>query len=156
MLAERIKQRRRKAEVALHELLGVLRTVYSREIKDKIAFGAPSVQLLHGAVKIVLKDSIHDKISVALGLACFDIIKLGAKVSTHETLCSGYQNLHPLFTSIVARLRSWLKTEVFADEIEFEEKFLHALDIQSLRVVTVIVLHAADRVVAFREELVVV
>lgn len=49
-----------------------------------------------------------------------------------------------------------LQTEVFADEIELEEQRLHAFDIESLGVVAVIVLHAADGIVAFREEFVVV
>ena len=77
--------------------------------------------MLHGAVQVILKDFINLKVSIALGLTCFDVIKLGAKVPTHETLCSGYQNLHLLFTSIIAGLCFGLQAEVFADESEFEE-----------------------------------
>ena len=94
VLFEGVKKGTGKSEVAFHKLLRIFRTVDSRKIEHEIALGTPLLELLRGAVKVIFEDLIYCEISVALGLACPDIIELGAKVLSYETLGSGYKYLH--------------------------------------------------------------
>ena len=91
---ESIKKGAGKAEVALHEILRILRAVDSGKIEHEIALGAPLLELLRGTVKVVLEDLVYCEISVAPGLAGPYVIELGAKVLSYETLGSGYKYLH--------------------------------------------------------------
>ena len=89
MLLERIEQGAGKAKVALHELLLVLRTVHARQVEHEVGLAAPLVQLLGGAVQVVLIDGIDGNIAIATGLAVLDVIELSAKVPAYESLGSG-------------------------------------------------------------------
>ena len=94
MLLEGVKKGAGKAEVALHEFFRIFRAVDACQIEDEIALGAPLLELLRSAVKVILEDLIYCEISIALGLAGPDVTKLGSKVLSYETLGSGYKNLH--------------------------------------------------------------
>ena len=94
VLLEGVKKGTGKSEVAFHKLLRIFRTVDSRKIEHEIALGAPLLELLRGAVKVIFEDLIYCEISVAFGLAGPDVIKLGAEVLSYETLGTGYKYLH--------------------------------------------------------------
>ena len=94
MLLQCIKKKRSKAEVSLHELLWSLRTVHARKVKDEVAVTAVAVKFFWSGVYIVFVDFTYCHVTVALCLTLFYIIKLSAKVSSNETFCASYQDLH--------------------------------------------------------------
>lgn len=83
-----VKQGGGKAEVTLHKLVIVLGAVYASEIEHEVTFLAPCVKLLGGGIEIVLEDFLDRQVTVATGLAVFDVIELGAKVLADEAFGS--------------------------------------------------------------------
>ena len=86
MFLQGIEQRGGKAEVALHELSGILRAVHTCKIEHEITFLAPCIKLLRRGIKVELEDFIYLQVSVATGLAILDIIELGAKILAYNYL----------------------------------------------------------------------
>lgn len=85
-----VKQGGGEAEVALHEFFIVLGAVDASEVEHEVALLAPGVELLGGGVEVVLKDFLDRQVTVATGLAVFDIIELGAKVLANEAFGASY------------------------------------------------------------------
>lgn len=94
MFLQGIEQRGGKAEVALHELSGILRAVHTCKIEHEITFLAPCIKLLRRGIKVELEDFIYLQVSVATGLAILDIIELGAKILAYKAFGACYQYLH--------------------------------------------------------------
>ena len=74
MLFKRIQQCGGKAEIALHELLVVLRAVHPREVEHEVAVGAISVQLLRRVVDVVAIDVVDVDIWTGSVLAVANIL----------------------------------------------------------------------------------
>lgn len=87
---QRVKQGGGEAEVTLHELVIVLGAVYASEIEHEVALLAPCVELLGGGIEVVFEDFLDRQVTVATGLAVFDVIELGAKVLADEAFGTGY------------------------------------------------------------------
>ena len=94
MFLQCIEQDGSKTEVALHELVIVLRTIHSSKIKDEVALLTPRVELLRSRIDVVFEDFIYLKVSIAAGLAFFYVVQLAAKVLSHESFGAGNENLH--------------------------------------------------------------
>ena len=91
VLAEGIEQHSGETEVALHELLRILRTVDTGKVEDEGAVLTPSVQLLGSGINVVFIDGF-DRLRevVPLCLAFLYVIKLSTEILTYEPLCSCY------------------------------------------------------------------
>ena len=90
MSLQSVKQGGGEAEVALHELVIVLGTVDASEVEHEVTLLAPGVELLWSGVEVVLEDFLDRQVTVATGLAVFDIIELGAKVLANEAFGTSY------------------------------------------------------------------
>jgi len=89
VLTEGIEQGAGKAKVALHELFLVLGAVHAGQVKDKVGLAAPLVQLLGGAVQVVLIDGLNGEGRESAVFAVLDIAQGGTEVLAHEPLGSG-------------------------------------------------------------------
>ena len=90
MSLQRVEQGGGEAEVALHELVIVLGAVDASEVEHEVALLAPCVELLGGGIEVILEDFLDRQVTIATGLAVFDIIELGAKVLADEAFGTGY------------------------------------------------------------------
>ena len=90
MSLQRVEQGGGEAEVALHEFFIVLGAVDASEVEHEVALLAPGVKLIWGGIEIVLEDFLNRQVTVATGLAVFDVIELGAKVLADEAFGTGY------------------------------------------------------------------
>ena len=88
MLLQGVEECRGKAEIALHEFLGVLRTVHSGKVEYEVAVAAPLIELLGGGVEVVFIHGINLHVAIPASLPILNIIELGTEVSTHKTFCS--------------------------------------------------------------------
>ena len=84
VLLQRVEQCGRETEVALHELLRVLRAVHSCQIEHEVALLTPLVQLLGSGVDVVGIDGIHLYTCVPTCLALLDVVELRAEVPSYE------------------------------------------------------------------------
>ena len=77
VLLECIEQHGGETEVALHELLRILRTVDTGKVEDESAVLTPSVQLLGSGINVVFIDGF-DRLReiVPLGLAILYVVEL--------------------------------------------------------------------------------
>ena len=89
-----------KAEIALHELFLILGTIDTCEVEHKISLSAEVVKFFLCVVKVVLEDFIYLYALIPTSLAFFYIVKLGTKVSSHETFSSCDQDFHFLLGKI--------------------------------------------------------
>ena len=69
MALESIQKGRGKAKVALHKLLGGLRTIYSCEVEDEVCLLAILFQLLRFRVDVVLKNLGDGNVAIGAILA---------------------------------------------------------------------------------------
>ena len=90
VLLQCVEQCGGKSEVALHELLRVLRTIYSGKIEDEITITTPLVELFGSGIKVVLIDGINLHVTIPTCLAFLYIIELGAEVLAYKTLGTGH------------------------------------------------------------------
>ena len=90
VLLQCVEQCGGKSEVALHELLRVLRTIYSGKIEDEITITTPLVELFGSGIKVVLIDGINLHVTIPTCLAFLYIIELGAEVLAYKTLGAGH------------------------------------------------------------------
>jgi len=101
MFSQRVQQRGREPEVALPELLRILRTVDPGQVEDEIAIGAEPVQLRLRIVDIVLVDGFYIQIGPHPILPVPDALEILHQVSTDEALGAGHKDLHDLITPTV-------------------------------------------------------
>lgn len=90
MSLQRVKQGGGEAEVTLHELVIVLGTVDASEVEHEVTLLAACVELIGGGIEVVLEDFLDRQVTVATGLAVFDVIELGAKVLADEAFGTSY------------------------------------------------------------------
>ena len=83
-----------EAEVALHEVLLVLRPVHSGQVEHEVTVAAPHVKLLRCRVKVVLIYVVDLEIIVASGLAFPYVVELRTKVLADESFCAGDKYFH--------------------------------------------------------------
>ena len=88
MLLQGVEECRGKAEIALHEFLGVLRTVHSGKVEYEVAVAAPLIELLGGGVEVVLIHGINLHIAIPASLPLLYVVELGAEVSAYKALRS--------------------------------------------------------------------
>ena len=91
VLSESVQEGGGEAEVAEHELLGILRAVHPGKVEYEVGPGAPRVQLPGCGVDVVLVDLIHGYVIVA-GPAVADVAQLGAQIPAYEAFgtCNKY------------------------------------------------------------------
>ena len=94
MLFQRVEQRRREPEVALHKLRRVLRTVHARKIENEVRILAVQVQFFRRTAQIVFIERKISFDSIVLRLAVTDITQLGKKVLSYEARGSRNQYVH--------------------------------------------------------------
>lgn len=85
-----------EAEVAPHEVRGVLGAVHAGEVEDEVRLRAVERELLAGAVDVVLVDREREQRLVALAsvLAVADALQGLAEVPAHEPPGAGDEDLH--------------------------------------------------------------
>ena len=93
VLFERLEKGTGKTKVAPHELRGILRPVYAREIEHKVGLGAPLIQLCRARVDVVLEHLV-DGHAIIPRLPVPDILQLRTQVPSHETLGAGHKYSH--------------------------------------------------------------
>ena len=89
VLLQGVEQRGGEAEVALHELLRVLRAVHPGEVEHEVAVAAPRVQFPGRGAEVVFIDGFNLHAAVPARLAVLDVVELGAEVAAHKPLGSG-------------------------------------------------------------------
>ena len=97
MALERVQQRGREPEVALHELRLVLGTVDARQVEDEVGAGTIPVELLRGGVDVVLHD-LEGKEGLVFGsavLAVSYVLQRAAEVPAHEPPGACDEDAHP-------------------------------------------------------------
>ena len=97
VLFERVQQGAGEAEIALHELLRVLRAVHAGQVEHEIGLGAVLIQQLAGCIEVELHhlDALPLQRG-ALGLAIADIFQLGTKVLANKALRACNQYIHSM------------------------------------------------------------
>lgn len=95
VLAEGVEQDGGETEVALHELLWILRTVDSSKVEDEGAVLTPAIELLGSGIDVIFIDGF-DRLRevVPLGLAITDVFELSTEVSSYKTFGSCNENFH--------------------------------------------------------------
>ena len=89
MLLEKIEQLGSEPEVPLHEILGVLRSIYAREIEDEVRLLAIRVELLGGGVEIILVNLFDADIGTRAIFVVSNILEIVAKGGTDHPLSAG-------------------------------------------------------------------
>ena len=105
MLFQCVQQSGGKTEVPCHELLRILRTVDSRQVKDEICIRAVGIQFLRSGVNII---GVYLKVRGILQpidlmypiLPVTDVLQCLHQVFSHEAFGSGDQYLHSLCSSL--------------------------------------------------------
>ena len=94
MALKRSKEFRGKSEVPLHEFCRIFWTVHAGKIEHEVGARAPIVQLPLGAPKIVFVNLERQQrlISLTAILTVANILQRLAKIPSHETLRTGYEN----------------------------------------------------------------
>ena len=94
MLLKRFKERACKAEIALHELLGILRTIDARQIEYEVRTPAIFVKERGVCVDIVLEDLTDGQRGSRSVLVVTDAPQRGNQIFTDEAISSGYKYFH--------------------------------------------------------------
>ena len=89
MLLEKIEQLGSEPEVPLHEILGVLRSIYAREIEDEVRLLAIRVELLGGGAEIILVNFLDAEVGTRTILVVSNILEIVAKGGTDHPLSAG-------------------------------------------------------------------
>ena len=103
MLFQRIEKRACKAEIALHKLAVVLRTVDTGKVEDEIRFRAKFVEKRRIGVNIVLEDLVDFEIRTGTVFIFFYVAQVGDEIFADKAFCTGYQYIHiasPFFSPI--------------------------------------------------------
>ena len=90
VLLQGVQKRTGKAEVALHKIFWILRSVHTCEIEYEVSLSAILVQLLRGGVQVILVDFLNLKTRSGSVFVITDISKVIAEGGSHHALCSGY------------------------------------------------------------------
>lgn len=88
MFFQCVEQRRREAEIALHKLHRVLRTVHTRKIENEVRILAVQVQFFRRTVQIVFIERKISFYGIVLRLTVVDITQLGKEVLSYEAFGS--------------------------------------------------------------------
>ena len=102
VLFQAIEQRRRKAEVALHKIVGIFGAVDARKVEHKVRLSAISVQLVRGRIDVVLVNLVDLDVRAGSVLAVADIFQVVAQGGSHHALCACYKNIHSLTSGCTA------------------------------------------------------
>ena len=89
MLLEKIEQLGSEPEVPLHEILGVLRSIYAREIEDEVRLLAIRVELLGGGAEIILVNFLDAEVGTRTILVVSNILEIVAKGGSNHSLSAG-------------------------------------------------------------------
>ena len=90
MPLQRIQQRGRKAEVALHELALILGAVHAGQVENKAAGLAVCIQVLPRAVKIILENAADFQAGPGAVPALLDIAEAADQVLSHKAPGAGH------------------------------------------------------------------
>ena len=96
-----LQKRGRKAEVALSEVLGILRPVDACEVENEVRLFAESVEKRRVRVDVVLENLADLNAGPGAVFAVPDIFQIFAKVSSDEALRAGYENVHSFLQTIL-------------------------------------------------------
>lgn len=94
MTLQRFEQGRGEAEVAGHELFGVLRAVDAGEVEHEVGLAAVAVELFGGGVDVVGEDLVDCQRREATVLALLDCVELGAEVAANKAARAGNEYFH--------------------------------------------------------------
>ena len=86
MLFQAVQQIRCKAEVSLHEVFRVLRTIHACQIEHKVRLLAVLVQLLRRGIQIIFVDFFNMQCRAGLVLAVPDVFQVVAQGGSHHAL----------------------------------------------------------------------
>ena len=86
MLFQAIQQVGCKAEVALHEIFRVLRTIHASQIEHKVRLLAVLVQLCRSRIQIVLVDFFNIQCRAGLVFPIPDVFQVVAQGGSHHAL----------------------------------------------------------------------
>ena len=76
MLFQTVQQVRSEAEVALHEILRILRTIHTCQIEHKVRLAAVLVQLRRRRIQIVLEDFFNVQCRTGLVFPIPDVFQV--------------------------------------------------------------------------------
>lgn len=96
MFFQGVEQGRGEAEIPLHKLLGVLRAVDPREVKDEIALFARLVKFLGRGVDIVGKNLINGESGMRPIFTIADVLQRRREVLPHEPRRTGNEYVHSI------------------------------------------------------------
>ena len=85
MLLECVEQCRRKSEVTLAEVFGILGTVHAGKVEYEVGLVTIAVKVFGRRIDVVLEDLLY-LYRVILCLTLLDVMELGTKVTANETL----------------------------------------------------------------------
>ena len=86
VLFQAIQQIRCKAEVALHEVFRVFRTIHASQIEHEVCLAAVLVQLHRGRIQIVLVDFFNIQCRASLIFPIPDVFQVVAQGGSHHAL----------------------------------------------------------------------
>ena len=88
VLFQAVQQVGCKAEVTLHEILRIFRTIHACQIEHKVCFLAVLVQFRRGGIQIILVDFFNIQCRAGLILPIPDVFQVVAQGSSHHALCT--------------------------------------------------------------------
>ena len=86
VLFQAVQQVGSKAEVALHEILRVFRTIHPRQIEHEVCLPAVFVQLLSGGIQVILVDFFNIQRRTGLVLPVPDVFQVIAQGGSYHAL----------------------------------------------------------------------
>ena len=86
VLFQAVQQVKCKAEVALHEILRVFRTIYPCQIEHEVCLLAVLVKFLRGRIQIILVDFFNIQCRTGLVFPIADVFQVVTKGGSHHTL----------------------------------------------------------------------
>ena len=88
VLFQAVQQISCKAEVSLHEVFRVFRTIHTCQIEHEVRFTAILVQLRRGGVQVILVDFFNIQRRACLVLAIPDVFQVVTQGGSHHALCT--------------------------------------------------------------------
>ena len=90
ILLQGVQKRTGKAEISLHKIFGILRTVHTRQVEHEVRRLAVSFQLFWGGVHVILINVPDLDSGAGTVFVFFYIFQIGYKGSSHHALGAGY------------------------------------------------------------------
>ena len=94
MLFQGVKQGACKAEIALHKLLRILRTVDTCKIEDEIGFGTEFFKQLRLGVDVIFENLIDFEFRTSPVFSVLYVFECRNKIFTDKSCGTGYKNFH--------------------------------------------------------------